>query len=101
MLRGNSFREAGGFVADDLRTGSRLEKRMSGCAIAIFAHQDDIEFIAAGTLLLLKESGWDIHYMCVSSGNLGSVEYSAEETREIRSKEAQRAVELLELPPAA
>ena len=64
-------------------------------AIAIFAHPDDIEFVAAGTLLLLKERDWEIHYMCVSSGNLGSVQHSAEETREIRKKEAIRAAEIL------
>ena len=28
-------------------------------AIAIAAHPDDIEFVMAGTLLLLKERGWE------------------------------------------
>jgi LmbE family N-acetylglucosaminyl deacetylase len=40
--------------------------------IAIAAHPDDIEFVMAGTLLLLGEAGWDLHYLNLSSGNLGS-----------------------------
>ena len=41
-------------------------------AIAIAAHPDDIEFYMAGTLLLLKQAGWKIHYLNLSSGNCGS-----------------------------
>ena len=29
-------------------------------ALALMAHPDDIEFVAAGTLLLLAEAGWEI-----------------------------------------
>lgn len=64
-------------------------------AIAIAAHPDDIEFCMAGTLLLLKEAGYETHYLNLSSGNLGSVEYDAVETRFIRRQEAQRAAKLL------
>ncbi|MFZ9448692.1 MAG: PIG-L family deacetylase, partial [Alphaproteobacteria bacterium] len=32
-------------------------------ALAIFAHPDDIEFVAAGTLLQLKQRGWETHYL--------------------------------------
>ena len=42
-------------------------------AMAIVAHPDDIEFMAAGTLLLLEERGYAIHYMTVASGNCGSM----------------------------
>ena len=64
-------------------------------AIAIFAHPDDIEFVAAGTLLLLKERGWEIHYLNVSTGNCGSVEFSPARTRRVRLQEAKRAATLL------
>ena len=40
----------------------------SKSALAVFAHPDDIEFCAAGTLLLLAEQGWNIHYFNLSSG---------------------------------
>jgi LmbE family N-acetylglucosaminyl deacetylase len=48
------------------------------------AHPDDIEFVMAGTLLRLKERGWDIHYFNLSTGNCGSVRYSAAKTRQLR-----------------
>ena len=64
-------------------------------ALAIAAHPDDIEFVMAGTLLLLQDAGWEIHYFNLSSGNLGSMETSGEETALIRAREAQRAAEVL------
>lgn len=64
-------------------------------AIAIAAHPDDIEFVMAGTLLRLKECGWDIHYMNLSSGNCGSLETDSQETRIVRAKEAKSAAKIL------
>lgn len=64
-------------------------------AIAIFAHPDDIEFVAAGTLLLLKERGWDIHYLNVSTGNCGSAEFSPAKTRRVRLQEGKNAAKIL------
>ena len=40
--------------------------------LAVAAHPDDIEFRMAGTLLLLGDAGWDLHYCNLSRGNLGS-----------------------------
>ncbi|MEO6036439.1 MAG: PIG-L family deacetylase, partial [Verrucomicrobiota bacterium] len=42
-------------------------------AFAVAAHPDDIEFMMAGTLLLLKNAGYEIHYMNLSRGNCGSI----------------------------
>lgn len=67
----------------------------SPTAIAIAAHPDDIELKMAGTLLLLKQAGWDIHYFNLSSGNCGSLELNAEETAAIRREEALAAASLL------
>jgi LmbE family N-acetylglucosaminyl deacetylase len=64
-------------------------------ALAIFAHPDDIEFVAAGTLLLLKEHGWDIHYMNLCSGNGGSVQMDGPTTKKKRLAEAQEAARIL------
>ncbi len=64
-------------------------------AIAITAHPDDIEFIAGGTLLMLKQAGWDIHYFNVSRGNCGSVEHDSETTARIRLKEGIEAARIL------
>src|SRR5205814_1459597 len=64
-------------------------------AIAIAAHADDIEFQMAGTLLLLKEAGWDTHCLNLSTGNCGSVSMSAAKTRAVRRREAQEAARIL------
>ena len=68
---------------------------MKQTALAIFAHPDDIEFVAAGTLLLLKQAGWEIHCLNLSSGNLGSATMSANDTRKARQHEAQLAASIL------
>lgn len=63
--------------------------------LALFAHPDDIEFVAAGTLLRLKDAGWDLHYLNLSTGNLGSMTLTARETREVRQRESQAAAAIL------
>lgn len=76
----------------------------SKSALAIFAHPDDIEFAAAGTLLRLRERGWAIHYFNLLSGSGGSVQMDATTTAATRLKEAQAAARLLDAtfyPPMA
>src|SRR6476646_543929 len=60
-------------------------------AIAIGAHPDDIEFYMGGTLLLLKQAGYAIHYMNVANGNCGSVDYNYKQAIAVRRKEGQAA----------
>jgi len=64
-------------------------------AMAVAAHPDDIEFMMAGTLLLLKQAGYETHYMNLASGNCGSVQHNAARTRAIRRREARRSAEIL------
>lgn len=49
----------------------------------------------AGTLLLLRERGWTIHYLNLSSGNLGSLTMSPAETARARRREARNAAKSL------
>jgi LmbE family N-acetylglucosaminyl deacetylase len=64
-------------------------------ALAIGAHPDDIEFCMAGTLLLLKKAGFQIHYLNVANGSCGSTNYGAAAMRRIRAREAQAAARRL------
>ena len=50
----------------------------------------------AGTLILLADEGWDVHYVNVSSGNLGSLALSPAETAQVRRAEAQDAARSLD-----
>lgn len=45
---------------------------MKKIAMAIACHPDDIEFSMAGTLLQLQKRGWEVHYMDVANGSLGT-----------------------------
>ena len=68
---------------------------MRKVVFAVHAHPDDIEFVMAGTLLLLREHGWELHYMTLSDGNCGSVEMSGRESASIRAAEARSASSFL------
>ncbi|HEY2892835.1 MAG TPA: PIG-L family deacetylase [Pirellulales bacterium] len=62
-------------------------------AFAIAAHPDDIEFVMAGTLVLLGAAGYELHYMNIANGCCGSDEHSAANTARIREREAMAAAE--------
>jgi len=56
--------------------------------LAAAAHPDDIEFMMAGTLLRLKDSGCEIHLWNLANGCCGSNSLSREQTIETRWREA-------------
>jgi LmbE family N-acetylglucosaminyl deacetylase len=60
-------------------------------ALAMAAHPDDIEFMMAGTLLLLKQAGAEIHMCNLANGCYGSQVYGKEEAARVRALEAQAA----------
>jgi N-acetylglucosamine malate deacetylase 1 len=62
---------------------------------AVGCHPDDIEFMMAGTLFLLKDAGCGIHYMNVANGSHGTNEYGRRKITKIRRAEAQKAAALL------
>lgn len=64
-------------------------------AMAIACHPDDIEFMMAGTLLLLQRAGYEIHYMNIANGALGTDRHSREEIIAIRETEAKSACQLV------
>lgn len=64
-------------------------------ALAVAAHPDDIEFMMAGTLLLLRAEGWEIHYLNIANGSCGSVTTNTARTIAVRRREAQAAARIL------
>ncbi len=64
-------------------------------ALAIFAHPDDIEYFAAGTLLVLRQLGWETHYLNVSNGDKGSTVHGREALARIRAEESRQAAAIL------
>ncbi|MDZ4851420.1 MAG: PIG-L family deacetylase [Pirellulaceae bacterium] len=63
--------------------------------LAVAAHPDDIEFVMAGTLLRLAKLGWQVHYLNIANGCIGSMVTSREETARIRLAEAIEAANLI------
>ena len=68
-------------------------KRSGKRAFAVAAHPDDIEFMMAGTLILLKQAGLELHYMNVASGSCGTVSLGTDEIVAVRTAEARAAAE--------
>ena len=60
-------------------------------ALAVGAHPDDVEFMMAGTLSLLKDAGYEPHILTAANGSCGTAEYTAEEIIHIRRGEATNA----------
>lgn len=69
---------------------------MKKTVFAIAAHPDDIEFMMSGTLFLLKNAGWDVHYMNVANGCCGTDSLSVEEITAVRKEESQAACNYLD-----
>lgn len=63
-------------------------------ALAMAAHPDDIEFMMAGTLLLLGQAGLEIHLCNLANGCYGSQVYSKDEAARVRTLEAQAAARI-------
>ena len=59
--------------------------------LAVGAHPDDVEFMMAGTVILLKEAGYEPHIFTVGNGSCGTAEYSREEIIQMRGEEAATA----------
>lgn len=61
---------------------------MSKTVFAIACHPDDIEFMMAGTCLKLKAAGYEIHYMNLANGSLGTNQYDYKTIVPMRRQEA-------------
>ncbi len=60
-------------------------------AFAAVAHPDDIEFMMAGTLILLARRGWEVHIMNIANGGCGSATLDRDTIARMRTEEARAA----------
>jgi N-acetylglucosamine malate deacetylase 1 len=63
--------------------------------LALFAHPDDAEFLAAGTLALLAERGAKVSIVTMTAGDCGSTILPAAKITRIRRREAASAARLI------
>ncbi len=74
----------------------KVEIKMNKRAFAVACHPDDIEFLMAGTLLLLGQAGYELHYMNVANGSAGSVSMGSAEIARVRTEEARESTKILD-----
>ena len=63
--------------------------------LAFGCHPDDIEFMAAGTLALLAQQGYQIHLATMTGGECGSPTLRPQDIREVRTTEAANSAKVL------
>ncbi len=61
----------------------------------IACHPDDCEFMMAGTALLLRRAGCQVHYITIANGCAGSMELGPAEIVAVRRKETMKSAALL------
>lgn len=71
---------------------ARITRKVAMC---LMAHPDDCEILAAGTLVLLAQKGWEIHIVTMTPGDCGSMDLGPEAISDVRRKEAAAAAEVI------
>jgi LmbE family N-acetylglucosaminyl deacetylase len=64
-------------------------------ALAFLAHPDDAEILCAGTLIRLRNAGWEVHIATATAGDCGSMTLPPARISAIRLGEARRAARLI------
>ncbi len=59
--------------------------------LAVGAHPDDIEFMMVGTLILLGQVGYELHYMNVANGSCGTDQHDVATIVTMRRQESMNA----------
>lgn len=63
--------------------------------LTFMAHPDDAEMCCAGTLIRLKDAGWEIHIATVTPGDCGTMIENRWDIASIRTREAKKAADLI------
>ena len=63
--------------------------------LALVAHPDDVEFMMAGTMLMLQKRGWEMHCMTVADGCCGTAVDDIPTITAKRAAESQAACDLV------
>ena len=72
-----------------------MAKSTRKVALTFLAHPDDAEILCAGTLIRLKDAGWEIHIATATPGDCGAMDQNRWDISSIRTKEAQASAKLI------
>jgi LmbE family N-acetylglucosaminyl deacetylase len=70
-------------------------KEMRKVALSLLAHPDDAEILCAGTLIRLRDAGWEVHIATATPGDCGTMDRSRWEISSIRTAEGAAAAKLI------
>jgi len=76
-------------------TDTPTSHNTSGTVLAVVAHPDDIEFMMSGTMMLLRNAGFRLHYMTVANGSCGTVTLCRDDIVGVRTEECREAASRL------
>lgn len=57
--------------------------------LALMPHPDDMEILCAGTLIRLRDLGWEVHAATMTAGDKGSATLACQEIAAVRREEAR------------
>ena len=68
---------------------------MNKIALTFLAHPDDAEILCGGTLIRLKEQGWEVHIATCTPGDCGTMTQTPWDISSVRTKEAKASADML------
>ena len=63
--------------------------------LSFLAHPDDAEILCAGTLIRLKDAGWEVHIATATPGDCGTMDRDRWDISSVRTREATAAAALI------
>jgi len=63
--------------------------------LAFGCHPDDVEFMAAGTLAILAQKGYEIHIATMTGGEVGHPTKTGQQIHDQRLQEAEHAAQVI------
>src|SRR3954471_12545190 len=75
--------------------GGQGERTVKKTALSFLAHPDDAEFLCAGTLIRLREAGWEVHIATATAGDGGTMTQDKWSISATRTGEGRKAAELM------
>ena len=68
---------------------------MADTVLTVLAHPDDAEFLCAGTLIRLRERGWEVHIATCTPGDCGTMTEDRWAISATRTAEARKAAAMI------
>ena len=68
---------------------------MRKIALSFLAHPDDAEILCAGTLIRLREAGWEVHIATATPGDCGTMDRDRWDISSLRTQEAAAAGKMI------